>query len=233
MTNYLIIDDEYIAHDIIKGYCDLLPNYNLVKSCYDAIEALECLKNNSVDLIFLDLNMPKLKGFDFLKTLTNPPKVIVTTAYKEYALEGYELNIVDYLLKPFSFERFVKAIQKTEVVHAPKTVSATVPETTGNNHVIIKSNKKYYQILLDDLLYIEAVGNYCKIVTEQEELTIREKISDLLTLFPKDHILQVHKSFLVAKRKIKSVEGNRIFINGHIVPIGKVYKINVKEFLSL
>lgn len=233
MTNYLIIDDEYIAHDIIKGYCDLLPNYNLVKSCYDAIEALECLKNNSVDLIFLDLNMPKLKGFDFLKTLTNPPKVIVTTAYKEYALEGYELNIVDYLLKPFSFERFVKAIQKTEVIHTPKTVSATMPETTGDKHVIIKSNKKYYQILLDDLLYIEAVGNYCKIVTEQEELTIREKISDLLTLFPKDHILQVHKSFLVAKRKIKYVEGNRIFINDHIIPIGKVYKINVKEFLSL
>ncbi|WP_299681548.1 LytTR family DNA-binding domain-containing protein [uncultured Tenacibaculum sp.] len=233
MTNYLIIDDEYIAHDIIKGYCDLLPNYNLVKNCYDAIEALECLKNNSVDLIFLDLNMPKLKGFDFLKTLTNPPKVIVTTAYKEYALEGYELNIVDYLLKPFSFERFVKAIQKTEAVHTPKTVSAAVPETTPDKHVIIKSNKKYYQILLDDLLYIEAVGNYCKIVTEQEELTIREKISDLLTLFPKYHILQVHKSFLVAKRKIKSVEGNRIFINKHIIPIGKVYKINVKEFLSL
>ncbi|WP_442266319.1 LytR/AlgR family response regulator transcription factor [Tenacibaculum sp. ZS6-P6] len=233
MTNYLIIDDEYIAHDIIKGYCDLLSNYNLVKSCYDAIEALECLKNNSVDLIFLDLNMPKLKGFDFLKTLTNPPKVIVTTAYKEYALEGYELNIVDYLLKPFSFERFVKAIQKTEVIYTPKTVTATMPETTGDKHVIIKSNKKYYQILLDDLLYIEAVGNYCKIVTEQEELTIREKISDLLTLFPKDHILQVHKSFLVAKRKIKYVEGNRIFINDHIIPIGKVYKINVKEFLSL
>ena len=113
MIKYLIIDDEYIAHDIIKGYCDLLPNMQLMKNCYDALEAIEYLNSNNVDLIFLDLNMPKLKGFEFLKTLSSPPKVIVTTAYKEFALEGYELNISDYLLKPFGFERFLKAINKT------------------------------------------------------------------------------------------------------------------------
>ncbi len=113
MIKYLIIDDEYIAHDIIKGYCDLLPNLKLMKNCYDALEAFEYLQEQEVDLIFLDLNMPKLKGFDFLKTLKAPPKVIVTTAYKEYALEGYELNISDYLLKPFGFERFLKAVNKS------------------------------------------------------------------------------------------------------------------------
>ena len=113
MITYLIIDDEYIAHDIIKGYCDLLPNMQLMRSCYDGLEAFEYLNKNEVDLIFLDLNMPKLKGFDFLKTLKNPPKVIVTTAYQEYALEGYELNVSDYLLKPFGFDRFLKAINKT------------------------------------------------------------------------------------------------------------------------
>ena len=113
MITYLIIDDEYIAHDIIKGYCDLLPNMQLMKNCYDGLEAFEYLNKNEVDLIFLDLNMPKLKGFDFLKTLKNRPKVIVTTAYQEFALEGYELNISDYLLKPFGFERFLKAINKT------------------------------------------------------------------------------------------------------------------------
>ena len=125
MIKYLIIDDEYIAHDIIKGYCDLLPNMQLMKNCYDALEAIEYLNNNRVDLIFLDLNMPKLKGFEFLKTLTTPPKVIVTTAYKEFALEGYELNISDYLLKPFGFERFLKAINKTFSTSATKTFSST------------------------------------------------------------------------------------------------------------
>ena len=103
MIRYLIIDDEFIAHDIIKKYCDLLPNLQLMQNCFDALEAIEYLNNHKVDLIFLDLNMPKLKGFEFLRTLPTPPKVIVTTAYKEFAIEGYELNIVDYLLKPFSF----------------------------------------------------------------------------------------------------------------------------------
>ncbi|WAC02172.1 response regulator [Lacinutrix neustonica] len=117
MMKYLIIDDEPMAHEIIKGYGDLLPNLELMKHCYDAIEALDYLRDATVDLIFLDLNMPKLKGFEFLKTLSHPPKVIVTTAYKEYALEGYELNITDYLLKPFSFERFLKAVNKvTEAI---------------------------------------------------------------------------------------------------------------------
>tara|TARA_Y100000385_G_C13074162_1_gene630549 strand:+ start:1424 stop:1804 length:381 start_codon:yes stop_codon:yes gene_type:complete len=113
MIKYLIIDDEYIAHDIVKGYCDLLPNMQLMKSCFNALEAIEYLNENAVDIIFLDLNMPKLKGFKFLKTLTRPPKIIVTTAYQEFAIEGYELNVSDYLLKPFSFERFLKAINKT------------------------------------------------------------------------------------------------------------------------
>ena len=112
MTTYLIIDDEFIAHEIIKGYCDILPNLTFASSCYDAIEALTYLSQNKVDLIFLDLNMPKLKGFEFLRTLSSPPKVIVTTGYKEFAIEGYELEIVDYLLKPFSFERFLKAVNK-------------------------------------------------------------------------------------------------------------------------
>ncbi|UZJ63145.1 response regulator [Sphingobacterium sp. KU25419] len=112
MISYLIIDDEHIAHDIIKGYSDLIPNMQLQKNCYDALEAFEFLNKNKVDLIFLDLNMPVLKGFEFLKTLQSPPKVIVTTAYQEFALEGYEHNISDYLLKPFGFERFLKAVNK-------------------------------------------------------------------------------------------------------------------------
>ena len=113
MIRYIIIDDEHLAHEIIKGYCDLLPTMKLERNCYDALEALEFLRSNKIDLLFLDLNMPKLKGFDFLKTLSSAPKVIVTTAYSEFALEGYELNVVDYLLKPFSFERFFKGCKQS------------------------------------------------------------------------------------------------------------------------
>ncbi|MDY8135904.1 response regulator transcription factor [Aquimarina sp. 2201CG5-10] len=232
MIRYLIIDDEHIAHGIIKRYCDLLPNLELMKNCYDALEAFEYLSKNEVDLIFLDLNMPKLKGFDFLKTLPSPPKVIVTTAYKEYAIEGYELNITDYLLKPFSFERFLKAVNKavTSPSKAPAGINVT-PETTEKS-IFLRSNKKYTQVLLNDIQYIEAAGNYAKVITTNETITIREKIPDLLLSFSSDDFLQVHKSFAVAKRHIKSIEGNRIQIGTNIIPIGTTYKTNVIKMLS-
>lgn len=231
MITYLIIDDEYIAHDIIKGYCDLLPNMKLMKNCYDGLEAFEYLNKNDVDLIFLDLNMPKLKGFDFLKTLSKPPKVIVTTAYKEFALEGYELNISDYLLKPFGFDRFLKAINKT--FSTTETQSTSVQQSSAvSQSFFLKSNKKYTQVAIDSILFVEASGNYTKVRTETETITIREKLSTVLDLLPEEKFLQVHKSFVVAPKFIKSIEGNRITIEDEIIPIGKLYKINVSQLLK-
>lgn len=230
MIKYLIIDDEYIAHDIIKGYCDMLPNMKLMKSCYDGLEAFEYLNKSEVDLIFLDLNMPKLKGFDFLKTLKNPPKVIVTTAYKEFALEGYELNVSDYLLKPFSFERFLKAINKALSSYVPQA-SVSPQNNTVSKRVFVRSNKKYIQIAIDNILFIEASGNYTKVVTIDETIIIREKISTVLGLLPKEDFVQVHKSFAVAPKHINSIEGNRIFIKEYIVPVGKFFKSNVIQLL--
>jgi len=236
MITYLIIDDEYIAHDIIKGYCDLLPNMKLMKNCYDALEAFEYLNTNKVDLIFLDLNMPKLKGFEFLKILPNPPKVIVTTAYKEHALEGFELNVSDYLLKPFSFERFLKAVNNA--ISAPantqiKTqVQSTVETENKSKSIFIRSNKKHIQVVIDTIQYMEASGNYTKIITTSETITIREKVSYVLELLPKEEFLQVHKSFAVAIKHIKSIEGNRILIEDHIIPIGKMYKTNINQLLQ-
>jgi len=232
MINYLIIDDEHIAHDIIKGYCDLLPHMELKKHCYNALEAMEYLNVHAVDLIFLDLNMPKLKGFEFLKTLVSPPKVIVTTAYQEYALEGYELNISDYLLKPFSFERFLKAINKTVSV-SPKVPSTVVEKRTEVlESVFLRAKNKYVQVFMNTILYVEASGNYTKIFTDIETITIREKISDVITLLPKEAFLQVHKSFAVATKHIQSIEGNRILIGEHVIPIGKLYKANVNGLLK-
>ena len=232
MIKYLIIDDEYIAHDIIKGYCDLLPNMQLMKNCYDALEAIEYLNSNNVDLIFLDINMPKLKGFEFLKTLSSLPKVIVTTAYKEFALEGYELNISDYLLKPFGFERFLKAINKTVSATNKTTQSIVDKNDVVSKSIFLRSNNKYIQVTIDTIQYIEAAGNYTKVITINETITIREKISDVLELLNDIDFIQVHKSFAVSKKHIKSIEGNRIFISENIIPIGKTYKANIIQLLK-
>ena len=231
MITYLIIDDEHIAHDIIKGYCGMLPNVHLMKSCYDGLEAFEYLNRNSVDLIFLDLNMPKLRGFDFLKTLKKPPKVIVTTAYKEFALEGYELDVSDYLLKPFGFERFLKAINKTFSASSAHEVVAS-ENSAASKRIFLRSYKKYIQVLIDAILYIEASGNYTKVITKDTTINIREKISSVLEALPKERFLQVHKSFAVAPQHINSIEGNRIHIADHCIPIGKVFKNNINQLLQ-
>lgn len=230
---YIIVDDESVAHDIIKKYCSLLPNMQLMQDCYDAIEAIEYLNNNTVDLIFLDLNMPKLKGFEFLKTLPDQPKVIVTTAYKEYALEGYELNIVDYLLKPFSFERFLKAVNKASI-DTSKTKSSTQNKVSDEKRgrIFLRANNKYIQVVLDDILFVEASGNYIKIVLKEEIITIRGTLSSIMELIPTDGFVQVHRSFMVVQKHIRSIEGNQIFIDHHTVPIGKLYKEQLDRLLK-
>lgn len=233
MINYLIIDDEYLAHEVIREYCDMLPYLQLAKSCYNAMEAIEYLREHTVDLIFLDLNMPKLKGFEFLKTLAVPPKVIVTTAYSEFALEGYELNVADYLLKPFSFERFLKAVNKATGSNASKS-EAAIPGNNGDNPrtIFLRENKKYVQVPVDDILYFEASGNYVKVVTGADTIRVREMLSGLLEMLPENDFLQVHKSFAVAVKHIKSIQGNRIFLKDHTIPIGKVYKMNVNRLFG-
>lgn len=232
MIEYIIIDDEYVAHDIIKGYCDLLPNMKLLKNCYDALEAIEFLNAQTVDLIFLDLNMPTLKGFEFLRTLSNPPKVIVTTAYQEYALEGYELNVVDYLLKPFSFERFLKAINKTTLSTPTKSISSTDESEQKPRTIFLREDKRFVQVELDEVKYLEASGNYTNVVTSDKTLTVREKISELLEDFDSSDFLQVHRSFAVSKSHISSIIGNRIFIGETQIPIGKMFKSNVEGLIG-
>ncbi len=221
----IIVDDETVAHDIIRKYCALLPNLQVMRHCYDAIEAIEYLNGNPVDLIFLDLNMPKLRGFEFLKTLPHPPQVIVTTAYKEFALESYELNVVDYLLKPFSFERFLKAVNKATLdtyksaVNPPNEVFVAKPGRT-----FLRANNRDIQVVFDDILFAEASGNYIKIVLKEEVITLRSTLSSIMELIPSEDFVQVHRSFIVAKQHIKSIEGNQIFINNYTVPVGKSYK---------
>lgn len=227
MLKYIIIDDEPLAHDIIKEFCSMLPHLQLEKDCYNAMEAMQYLNENTVDFMFLDINMPKLRGLDFLKTLTNPPKTIITTAYKEHAIEGFELNVVDYILKPFSFDRLVKAVNKVVQTEQKSTEIKGIQPLEKGHRFFIKGDKKYHQIASDAILYIEAYGNYTKIFMKEEMIVSHEKISNFEELLPKDSFLRVHKSFIVALDKIKLIEGNRIRIATLEVPIGETYKSRI------
>lgn len=232
MIHYLIVDDEPIAHRIIEKYCNNLPHLEKKGNCYNAFEAMQFLNENEVNLLFLDINMPKLSGFDFLKTISNPPKIIVTTAYKEFALEGYELNISDYLLKPFSFERLVKAVNKVVQTQQKTTEIKEISTSESGHRFFIKGDKKYHQIASDDILYIEAYGNYTKLFFKDEMIVSHEKISIFEDLLPQNSFLRVHKSFIVAIDKIKLIEGNRIHIETSIIPIGQTYKNSVNKLYN-
>ncbi len=228
MISYIIVDDETAAHDNIEDYAQNLPQLQLKKNCYNAFEAIEYLQQHPVDLLFLDINMPKLSGFDFLRLLPNPPKVIVTTAYKEFALEGYELNIDDYLLKPFGLDRFLAAVNK---------VSGSLSENqqkpaSEEGSIFIKDQKKFYQIKLEDVLYAEAYGNYVKVHSTDKTYLTHQTLASLEQSLPDQQFIKVHKSYVVAIKKIELVEGNMVFVAGVSIPIGKVHKEGVDRLLG-
>lgn len=230
MHKYIIIDDEPLAHDLIVEFCGMIPHVELVAQCYDAFEAMKFINGNKVDFMFLDINMPKLSGFEFLKTLTNPPKVIVTTAYKEFAIEGYTLNVVDYLLKPFSVERLIAAVNKA-IAMRPDHV-ATARNDNSETSFFVKGDKKHHHVFIKDILYVEAYGNYTKLHLSDETILTHERISHFEGVLKNMGFIRIHKSFIVSKNKISLIEGNRIFIKGHEVPIGQTYRSVVKSMIK-
>ena len=232
MIKYIIVDDETASHDNIKDYASNLSYLSYQKSCYNAFEAIEYLNKHAVDLIFLDINMPKLSGLDFLKTLSNPPKVIITTAYEEFALEGYELNIDDYLLKPFNFSRFVKSVGKVYDSLSVKSKPIQNTETVEDSKIFIKEDKKYHQIKLKDILFIEAYGNYVKINMVDKMIVSHQSLTSFTHNLPENQFIRVHKSFIISIDKIELIEGNRILIQDHKIPIGKMYKLNVNRLIE-
>ena len=229
---FIIIDDEPLAHEIIEEFCSMLPHLQLVKNCYNAMEAMQYLNENKIDFMFLDINMPKLRGLDFLRTLTKPPKTIITTAYKEDALEGFELNVVDYILKPFSFDRLIKAVNKVSETQVTEIIVKEVSTEATSTRFFVKGDKKHHQIDLNDLLYIEAYGNYTKLFLKDEMIVSHEKISHYESILNDGNFLRVHKSFIVAIDKIKFIEGNRILINEHKIPIGQTYKSSINSLYN-
>lgn len=229
--NYIIVDDEPIAHTIIQDYAASLSDLTLVGNCYNAIEAMGMLQKEKVDLIFLDIKMPKLKGLDFLRTLSFPPLIVITSAYSEFALESYELEVCDYLLKPFSFERFLKAYAKV-IKQAENTIpkSKTVAEATATS-VFLKGDKETHHVQLDQIRYIESYGSYTKVYIVDQMLLIHESISYFETVLPSEKFIRTHRSFIVNIDAIKSIAGNQIKVEGSIIPIGQSYKAMVKKRL--
>ncbi|MBD3617094.1 MAG: response regulator transcription factor [Gracilimonas sp.] len=212
----LIIDDEPAARDILKAYISDTPEIEIAGIFKDALEAKQFLADNEADLIFLDINMPRLSGISFLKTLNHPPKIILTTAYSEYALEGYELNVVDYLLKPFSFERFIKAVDKAR--------EQSEYPAKGQGFITIKADGKLYRINFEQILFAESQGDYITVHTEENKITFNETLKDFCSQLPKSQFSRVHKSYLVSLPKIDYLQGNMIMLGKHSIPVGKSYK---------
>jgi len=229
---FMIVDDEPIAHRIIEDYAATLPHLELVNSSFNALDALGFLNSHAVDLIFLDINMPKLRGFDFLRTLKSQPQVIVTTAYEEYALEGYELNVCDYLLKPFSLPRFLTAVNKA-ADNLSENAREVSTQIIGDESIFIKGNKKHLQVYLKDITHIEACGNYCLVYLANKKFVTHEKISAFEARLPTEKFMRIHKSFLVGKAHIQAITTSSIQVAEHELPIGQTYKQSVSSLLLI
>ncbi|RJE71475.1 MULTISPECIES: LytTR family DNA-binding domain-containing protein [Reichenbachiella] len=225
----ITVDDEPLALEIIESYIDRMDCLELVGQFRNAIKAFDFLQSGAeVDLIFLDIQMPKLTGIDFLKTIQNKPKVILTTAYREYALEGFELEVLDYLLKPISFERFMKAVSK----YPRESNELTAPPESDDSFIFFKSDKKNIKICLKDVLYIESIKDYVKILTEDKEVVTHHKISELERKLPATDFIRVHRSFIVNIPKIESYSACEIEMTEQSIPVGRNYKVEVLERLG-
>lgn len=222
----VIADDEPIARQILENYIESIPNLELMSSCKNAFEVMPVLQDNTIDILFLDINMPKLTGLSLLKTLQQKPNVIITTAYPEYAVEGFELSVIDYLLKPFSFERFLQAVNKVQQTPQPQINLSDREEVSSS--IFVKSDKKLIKLDFDAITHIEAYGNYIKVYAETMVLT-PQTLSDFLEKLPSD-FLRIHKSYIINFNYLKLLDGNQLLLQNDIkLPIGKSYRKAILE----
>jgi DNA-binding LytR/AlgR family response regulator len=230
--NCIIIEDQPPAQRILQKYLSDLGSWQLRGTFSDALAATELLKSESIDLIFLDIHLPMLSGIDFLKTIPQPTAVILTTAFPDYALEGYELDVVDYLLKPFSFQRFVKAVSKVTARTSSLLPTASPPPATLPE-IFIKVGYEHVRIVTDDILYIKSDADYTEVVLPGKKYLSSEPLRNWLQILPSEQFVRVHKSYIVNTARIAKVVGNQIHINSKVVvPVGRAYKEDfAKKFL--
>ena len=229
MLKCVIIDDEPLAVDVIKNYISQIKGLEIMASFNSALDSLEFLQENDVDLMFLDINMPVLDGYSFLKSLSNKPQVIITTAHEEYAVKGYELEILDYLVKPIPFPRFLKAVNK-----AIKNCEENKGEndTWKNKHLFLKINKKKMKkVYLNDILLVESLKDYIKVITPNKNYIIHQTLSSFTESLPSNRFIRIHRSYTVSLDKIEALEGNSLEINGKRYVIGRSYLSQVKDII--
>jgi DNA-binding LytR/AlgR family response regulator len=234
LTRCLIIDDEPLGIKLIKTHLDKLETFEVAGECNSALKAVEYLKSEKIDLIFLDINMPEITGINFLKTLTDPPYVIITTAYREYAIEGYDLDVVDFLLKPISFERFLKAINRycNRTRTSPLKEGNSSAETDEKKFVFIQDGKNTYKLLYDDIIYFEGYGEYVKVITINKNYLVRDSLSEFEHKLSSDFFLRIHRSYLINTQKILGFSSSHVMIKNSQLPIGRVYREKVLMLLK-
>ncbi len=243
MLNVLIVDDEPLALDVLETYVGQMPDLNLVKRCSNALEANEALKAHQIDLMFLDIQMPQLTGIDFVKTLIHPPMVVFTTAYPNYAIQGFDLNVLDYLLKPISLDRFMKAVNKAleqaelaqrDAVSASQP--ATSPQNDGLDFFFVKADKKLVKVNFEDIIYIEGLKDYVIIRLIAGRVITLQTMKSLEDRLPKGRFKRIHRSYIIAMDKIMAIEGNMIEVlekdRPKLLPIGKNYRDELLELIE-
>ena len=234
-TKCLIVDDEPLARDLMRNHIEKLENFEIVAECGDAMKALQKLRTNHVDLMFMDIQMPQITGIEFLKTLKKPPKVIITTAYREYAIDGFELDVVDYLLKPITFERFLKSINKyyqiaqDEIQNVAPVISQALAD---NAFIYVKENKKVIKLHLNDINYVEGLSEYVQIHTTNKRIITKTSMTNMQNKLPDEGFIRIHKSFIVSMGKIEAFTSHSIDVPGKELPIGRSYKNSVLEALK-
>ncbi len=237
MLKTIIVDDEPLALEILESHIAKIPELTLVAKCNNALEAHQVLQQKEVDLMFLDIQMPQLTGTDFLKGLKNPPMVVFTTAYSNYAVEGFELNALDYLLKPISFERFFKAVNKAIEQHALEEHELPAEENASEDFVFIKADKKLTKVHYKDIIYIEGLKDYVIIYTDTGRIITLQTMKKLEEKLPTSIFKRIHRSFIVNLHKIQAVIGNMVEIKapkeeGKLLPIGKNYRDELLELIN-
>ena len=222
----IIIEDQPPAQRVLKKYIEDIGSLNLKATFSDAIQAIEFLKSEAVDLIFLDIHLPKISGIDFLKTMPNPPHVILTTAFSDYALESYEFNVVDYLLKPFSFQRFVKAVSKVPIkIQHEQALGAIENNLQTRKEIFIKSGYEHIKIMIEDIIYIKSDTDYTEIHNAEKKYLSSEPLRYWLENLDQKQFVRIHKSFIINSSKIVKVVGNQVYLNNDLtLPIGRAYK---------
>ncbi|WP_109298845.1 LytTR family DNA-binding domain-containing protein [Aquimarina sp. AU474] len=232
--NCLVVDDEPLAVGLLEKHIKRFSQLNLVATSWNALEAFEVLKTQSIDLIFLDIQMPGLSGIEFVKSLQHPPSVIFTTAYRDYAVESYELDVVDYLVKPITLDRFFKSINKyfDKLEHTPITYNEPKKiESIDESFIYVNTNRKYVKVLFEEILFVESLKDYIRIQTNDQKITTKDKISLFEKKLP-NYFLRVHRSYIINSKKIKAYTSHDIEIAGTEIPIGISYKKQIMAFLQ-